>query len=691
MNDYIYSFGMLLKVVTAFSILFILIPSTIICNEEESNGILDRIFISLIHSNLFIIFIVHFLAFIKLYETLSLIACCIIFLLSIYWFEKRYVLHRLDTFGMKVITRVLDLSDGNMDIGNELKSRLMIWAENFWTGLSKLFKQFFINPFGGLFLIIVLGAAAYVRFKHSIEHLYYAASDGYVHLTWAKYLGINDIYRDGVYPYGYESVISVLNKLFFLDPYFIVRFLGPIGSMLLVLSIYYVVYKIFGNDSIPAFIATLLYVAGCGLPVNVWRQMSALPQEYATIFFLPGLYFFYLFFCTGKRTYLFIAGETLALTVMIHPYVTVYLSIGYLVLCIVHINKLLELKRLLFLTALMISSLLAGLMPVIIGLLSGRKFHGSSINFMLDSVKIAENKEGEAAVAVSNISSPEAGNFTEDVFLLKVFLVCAGISILTAVILIFMRNRSREVDKGRAIIAFTVVSAIIYLLYRAKDLKLPSLMEEYRTGIFLSIIVVCACTFPFGIFSLFPGNKRLVYFLKVALCGIVVYMVLVYSSFDIPVGDRFEYDEAVQQYLNIKSNYPVLKWTIISTIEQYEQSLGYGWHYNLWEFIRDLSKSAEDKLIIPTNYIFLFVEKIPLGDSQPLSIRDSMEPFPYITGEASNYYKDRHSRRVLQAKAYFWAENYIKAHSNMNVFYDGPHLRVYMLEQEEQNWIDLLK
>ncbi len=134
--------------------------------------------------------------------------------------------------------------------------------------------------------------------------------------------------------------------------------------------------------------------------------------------------------------------------------------------------------------------------------------------------------------------------------------------------------------------------------------------------------------------------------------------------------------------MKIKKEFPILNWTIISPVEQYQQSFGYGWHYNLWEFVQDVIEDAKEEVKIPTDYVFLFVEKYPLNSTQRINEQDSAEKFPIITGQLDKYYTEYNNRRIIEAKAYYWAEEYIKEHDFMKVYMDTEVMTVYMIKQD---------
>jgi len=177
------------------------------------------------------------------------------------------------------------------------------------------------------------------------------------------------------------------------------------------------------------------------------------------------------------------------------------------------------------------------------------------------------------------------------------------------------------------------------------------------------------------------------------MIGLMVIILIVYIwPIIIPVGNRYQYDEAVYAYLQIKANLPYLNWTIVGPEEELQLALTYGQHKELWEFVQSISTPDHAKLKIDTDYIFIFTEKIPLGSKQNITEADAQKPFQEQTGDlTAQYYGNVANRTVLEAKSYYWAEKYMKTHTNMEVYLDTDYMRIYKINQVGIHSLDLLK
>ena len=258
MSDLLFTIWMLIKLILVFILIFFIFPSRILVFKSEAKGFLDKIFINLIVMTLLLIIIVHTLVFLKLYDFISLVFSLILTYIITIRIKGKSWSAVVDALGMKVITKLLDTADNNKGFFDSFKSRLKNWINN----VIKHFRVFFLkavkDPFYFILPFAVILAAAFIRFKNSIIHASYSHIDVYSQLLNIKYLGINEIYHNGIYPFGYHSVISAISKLSFVDPYWVSRFIGPMVGLFMVLSVYYVTLKLTGSR-IASLIPLVIY------------------------------------------------------------------------------------------------------------------------------------------------------------------------------------------------------------------------------------------------------------------------------------------------------------------------------------------------------------------------------------------------------------------------------------------------
>jgi len=675
----------LLKLIVCYFIMFILLPSLVLPADATHKGRMDRWMIGLIHSHFYLILLVHLLALLKLYETISLI--CAGFLIVGILLRLKYRRSSDLPARIKLIS-LLDLTDRPRELSRRAAGFASACLMSAWEMLRHYFARFLHNPVALTGIAFCFLFSAYVSFSHSMNHGYFASSDPYVHLKWAKLLSTNVLYVDGVYPYGFEAVIAGLNKLYLLDPYYIVRYIGPLTGSLILFTLYYALRKQYPNDRMFIFAVMLTIVGSYWLFGGyVWRQMSALSMEYGIIFFFPGMYFLTEHFRSGKMSSLLLAAECLALMVLIHPYVAVCAGAAYVFVFLFHLDHVIRARSLPRLVLVFLAAGTIGVLPLAVGILSGLEFHQTSVDFIVESVSLESAPPPEQGTLSRLWATYEGNRF----FVL--FLACLGA--LAVLLLAGAALRSRLApfaSDWRMNAVYLLLGLFFFYMYQAGTLGLPVFIPEYRLEIFFAFAasIVVALTLHQAV--AFIRNRYVSGAVKFTAALLVFTHLFNNTGLAIPPPEQFQYDEAVDAYLDIRNRYPHQEWTIISPIEEYSMVLGYGWHYNLWEFVKDVTEGDKEEVIVPTNYVFLFVEKVPLGTERMVTEADASQPFPVLTGSRlDDYYRIQENRVILQAKAYYWAEEYRKTHKTLKIYLDSPHMRIYYLEQDGTRPYNLLK
>lgn len=676
-----YNLLMAVKVIAVFILIYVYIPAQFIKFGKEDR-FLDKLFVSLIHSNFITIVLVHFLVLIKLYETFSLFFC---------YFALFFVFARFkgitpgavsQNVGMGLIVSILDMSEGKSGIKGELKRLLYIWLQNFRERAAGSLRAFFSSPFTGLFPASVVIAAAVIRFNSSIYHAAYAHIDSYSDLISAKHLGSNLIYYKGIYPEGYHAVITSIAKLTFIDPYWIVRFIGPLAGVLLVLSVYYFSVRI-TKSYLAGLLSLFIFglVTSADFPSVVFRQTTALPQEYGAIFVLPGLYFLWQHLCGKGRIFLLLYAEAMAVTLLVHSYAGLYLVIwsGLMLITAILVKKL-DLKHFWIVVAHGSIAVAVSLVPIGIGLAMGRQFHKSSADFIKENLGASGSGDFSLGVIFSKLLS---GN----VFLDVVYYIGA----LLIISMLLIRKR----DWILKCVTLAVSSLLMLLLYRASELNLPQISEVSRTGVFLSLMLASLYSLGFNsverLVSFNSGalNKRIWEMLMKSVCLALCAAVFHFYPTEKLYRGIEEYDAAAENYLIIKNNFPFRDWTIIAPPEQLPQTIGYGWHMEILRFVQkySLEQASDPKfdIPIPSRHVFLYTEKRPLHLDRHVTDEDALKELePEGDDPFMQYYRNREQRAVLQAKAIKWMEEYRKTHPDVSVFYEDDNMRIYHIYHEPE-------
>ena len=230
---------------------------------------------------------------------------------------------------------------------------------------------------------------------------------------------------------------------------------------------------------------------------------------------------------------------------------------------------------------------------------------------------------------------------------------------------------------------------------------------------------------PFdGLFFLFEKTKAARFSPFLSLLGVVsIYAGTHY--FGIFHGYLYyeltRYNSVVEVTNSIIENCPKYQYTIISTTEELYQAIESGRHEEILDFY---NKSKQEKYIIPTEYLFFYVEKKPIQYAQHhfftgprwlaqakytkfykysnevLSEGDEIvnsqisefllnEPIT-ITGKASDAYSNIKNREILESEMYFWCQKF-KMHfpNEIKVYYEDEDFICYVVKQNTDHLYDL--
>ena len=183
------------------------------------------------------------------------------------------------------------------------------------------------------------------------------------------------------------------------------------------------------------------------------------------------------------------------------------------------------------------------------------------------------------------------------------------------------------------------------------------------------------------------------------------------SSFE-PNGNIICVERILREYSNFN-------WTIVSANDELRMIEKYGYHSEINEFLNDMEHRlewqgttgnfsyrilpAKGEAIIPTEYVFFFIEKIPTamnlfiesGTAESGFVEEVPHGTPISEEWANNIlpglptiisYRGE-NRLVEMSRMYFWAQEYLKRFPNeMKVFYEDDEMVCYRLHQPKADW-----
>lgn len=678
----------ILRIIIFIVILFVLTPMLI--KKPEKGEVIERLVKGFCVSTFSGILITYFLTIMHLFDIFSfLILFFPVTALIYFWVEEiklrdLNIKARMINFAVKLFDRIEKGSPKKLIVGNPKPS-----------------DSFFRKPFVHLASKIIFACAAgfvflyafSLRLREIITHTFLYYSDSYGHLMIAKLFLLGNIMQEKFYPLGYHSIIADIKLVSFSDLVDIIRFLGPIQSVLIILSIYFFVFMVTKNKY-----AALLAAAVFGLdsldiwPLVFYRQLVALPQEFATIFFLPALYFCMEYIKNRENKYLKYFFIVLSNIILIHEYVGMLVFWG--VLGVAAVGVILRLWRktaFLKFTLAGFASCVLGALPFIIWALAGIIFglpnrQGEIIpdgGFLYRYVNFhvtAQDLISFLCDAVNPFKDPLKWHNQ----------ISANIiiySLAIAMVYLFTRRflRKRFFDRHFYLLALAIGQLFFVLFYYGFEYNLISIMYFERIGLILSICGVSI------IGLLFNELYNLVYPLKgIAILSLSIYAVIAGMVIGLPYEKTetvvYQHEGALKAYCKIRENYEFLDWTVVSPVEELSEVYGYGYHYELWKFVQEFKLSdAKNRDFdfgqkIPSENIFIFVEK------DPLLVWYTIPPTVYQVSEAEKYYRMYHERKRLEKQISEWIEEYRKSHYGLSddaeVFYEDKDIVVFYIQHK---------
>ncbi len=259
-----------------------------------------------------------------------------------------------------------------------------------------------------------------------------------------------------------------------------------------------------------------------------------------------------------------------------------------------------------------------------------------------------------------------------------------------------------------------LMSALFMLIYAAPFLGLPELIAGSRLCSSEQLLIVAVVLLPVDIVMFFIGQTRAKKALPVLLVfgvggiyagtkGLGIYHGYLYNELT-------RYRSVVRVTNEIMERFPENAYTIVSPTDELYHVIEKGRHEELYDFVR---KTTGENYTIPTEYIFLYVEKKPIQYAQshfqtgPDWLAEEKYPQYYTSyfseGEAVNAseiseeaaaeelrsyakpaqnYSKLESRTILESKAYQWFQKFSLLYpQETDVYYEDEDFVCYLIRQ----------
>ena len=424
--------------------------------------------------------------------------------------------------------------------------------QNLWQAIVSILKAIGENMvtkwFDWIGTLVIIGIVAWQYGSNIFMTYGYTASDMLVHNAWINAMCNNDIFTNGVYPFGFHCIIYFFHEVFGIKTYVILRLFPFLETMLIHFELLFFLRLISKTES-AAYIAT-----GCYVLLNIWgksaymRYYSALPQEFGMIFILPCLFFLILFFRArddenGEKgfknestTMLKLFGMNVCMTFAAHFYDTIALGIFCVAFAIAFCRVIFKKGYFGRIMVTGILGLVVAILPMWFAFLCGTQLEGSlrwglgvmngtvqeedadSANLRLNQGKLevpvipAMDESTEqilrAGTATASLPAMDAqtqtatatyalglgsffGNMMKNVsgyvFISEQssFGVIVFVMIFIGFILGALALLKREKEQGRMLLAASINLLFFYFLIMSREMGIPVLMDKNRTSVYL--------------------------------------------------------------------------------------------------------------------------------------------------------------------------------------------------------------
>lgn len=647
-------------------------------------------------------------------------------------------------------------------------------------GTKQLFLKFkgVVMPHIGEYTVLAaLIVYAIIYFSYGAFQNYgYGAGDMYVHHQWIDGMLSGNIFSDGVYPQGMDCFIYGLHVLFGIKLYNIIMLLPYVQLIVTILSVYLFLRIVFRWKYSPLFVIALFLTVGAFTPIGVYamaRFQWALPQEF-------GMYaqflcvVFLIRYLQSKNSEvrnkssrrqkpkkynfnenLTVFATSLAASAAIHYYCAIVALILLIPFVLFNIFKLFDIKKLIPLLMALLCGLIVALAPLLFALAAGYPPQ-SSLYWITDNISgddrevISDNTPSIKAAAY-NAPLNEKTEYISKVFYWKGYARLYGKDMANLTI-------------SMTLLAFTLwaVYRIIWLLPRFhsknnKENETQLLKKDgnyfnaYLPVIFASVLFIFVFVSKyFGLIQLVPDTRvpalenlllsavvfiplDMIFTLLCAYCKDIILQIAsaaivaaiyiftiftgTYHSYLYKEITRYNTEVTVAE--SIIESFPPGSYTIVSCTNEMFQANQYGMFEELLTFIREIDSG---EYFLPTEYVFIFVEKRPfeygqkhfytgsqwlgldkygdmfdnkdlfhLGVSEgtqvnssvvnPEDVKKNIDSFesPYSS------YQDIRRRTILESKAYQWCLNFKELFPfEMNIYYEDDNFVCYYFKQNTQ-------
>lgn len=636
------------------------------------------------------------------------------------------------------------------------------------------------HPLDYFFLgAIVVYALVYFSWG-TFQNTAYGFGDQYVHHSWIYGLMQGKIFLNGIYPAGMHCMLYAIHTLLGVKVYSLVLFFGCVQCVLFFGASYCLLRELFRWRFTPILVLVgfILLEANNTLTgisdslTGLSHLQYTLPLEFALAPQMICVLYLIRYLRYGEKKVEkgkfagCIAGDellvfVLALAAMLasHFHAAIMAFCLCLIVSVFYLKRIFSRERFLPLVLAVLCGASIALAPMVAGFVSGIPMQ-ASMNWALGIISgepnvdrpdhqleeleelnetLSGNEGGLAAVLearmafavkVSRRAGLEVLGLGWDVSLLILAAVITAGSVVLGLAMLLPPFRRCWIHRAGLdrlwlgnyflLVGLACIMTFIYIL---PYVGLPELVVATRLLSTTRMLFFAVAAIPLDLlFALLSLRLKAPVLSVLSALGLTLFCIWIamgenYHGFLYCELTRYRAEVAVMNH--IIQNYPKNKYTVVSPTDGLYHMIEYGWHEELVDF---LTKVEGQRYFIPTEHVFIFIEKRPLEYAQNhlaqgpafLGRPDDRDQFVVngracsvdptissyeISSEAAqvdleeyrnpfDYYA--YNRNVLESKLYAWCQQFAKLYpSEMRVYYEDEDFVCYYFRQEPNAPYDL--
>ena len=236
------------------------------------------------------------------------------------------------------------------------------------------------------------------------------------------------------------------------------------------------------------------------------------------------------------------------------------------------------------------------------------------------------------------------------------------------------RRETRGTPRSSEELWLSLVYIMFFLTHAAVTLHLPEIVEARRNAIWLAMSIAALLGVAASAIAQFLAraadiSRRRRVAAAIPALAVVAWLFTVPALVAAPLRgqiiDSSGYGSTALAVVKISRSFEPYSWTLVSYGQEFPMVLGRGFHLSAVDFVQQFDP-AEERLRVPTRYVFIAVEKRP-------------HRFQI------NNWAVRFDRTALEERLQTWCSLYGLTHRDMRVYLDDENVRVYMIEPMAEN------